>query len=141
LPSLFKKPIHYWVSETISLNTPKMDLRKSDFGLTAGQRRLRWLEREGDPFVEALRVSMDELPLFTPYVRKGATAMFPDVLNGFYRPDAGRSTLALITSTNPGHVILERTAAEFEAYGDFGLQDKRWESPEDVEKQIMASDL
>ncbi len=141
LSSLFKKPIHFWVSETISLNTPKLDLRYRNFKLSEGQRLVRRLEERTDPFVEALRVSLDELRLFKPYVEKGATAMFPDVVNRLYRPDGGRSTLVLRTSPHPRPVILERTAEEFEAYEDLGAPDKRWESMEDVEKLALESDL
>jgi hypothetical protein len=141
LSSLFKNPIHYWVSETISVNTPKIDMQYRDFGLSEDQKLIRRLEMTTDPFVEALRISMDELPLFKSYVRSNGTAMFPDVINGLYKPDSGRSTLVLKTSPNPNPVILERTAEEFETYEDFDVPDKRWESPEDVEKMAMESDL
>ena len=141
LASLFKKPIHYWVSETISINTPKLDMRYRDFALSEDQKLLRRLEMTTDPFVEALRISISELPLFKSYVKVNGTAMFPDILNGLYKPDGGRSTLVLRTSTNPKPVILERTAEEFEVYEDFGVPDKRWESPEDVEELATRTDL
>jgi len=93
-------------------------------------------DSDKDPFVDVLRISMEELIDFRERVVSGKTAMFPDIVNGLYRPDRGRSTLALPTSSNPNPVILERTAAEFEDYEGLGLAEKRWESPEDV--RIMA---
>lgn len=131
---LFKKPIHYWVSETISINTPRLDLRRRNFGLDGDMALLRRIDQGSDPFVEALRVSMDELPLFKPYVLKRATAMFPDILNGLYRPDRGRSTLALQTASSQNPVILEQVGRDFEGYGDLDLGWKRWHSPEELER-------
>jgi len=137
--SLYHVPIHYWVSETISLNTPKMDMGQKGFGLSEDQRVVRRVEGAVDPFVEALRVSLDELPFFKSYVQHGATAMFPDAINGSYRPDRGRSTLKLATAANQNPVILERVGEEFEAYEDLGLGWKRWHSPDEVE--MLATEV
>jgi hypothetical protein len=96
------------------------------------------LETGVDPYVEALRISMDELPRFRQKVEEGKTAMFPNIFNGNYAPNSGGSTLRLETSLRSDPVILERTSEEFEAYEDLGLPDKRWESPEEVNRMCKG---
>ena len=140
LSALYGDPIHYWVSETISLNTPKVDLARKDFGLSEDQLLVRRVEGGIDPFTDALRVSLNELPFFKTYVQRGATAMFPDVINGSYQPDRGRSTLRLVTAAKPKRSILERVGEEFEAYEDLDLGWKRWHSPDEVEMVAMESE-
>lgn len=140
LGKLFQKPIHHWVSETISLNTPKLDLDAPGFGLTPLQLRIRNLEAGSDPFVEGLRNSLRELPDFRRNVESGKTAMFPNVIKGDYRPDGGRSTLVLRTSKSEKPVRLERTSEEFEVYEDLRTSDKRWHSDAEVERVAIVGD-
>jgi len=141
LSGLFRGMLHYWVSETISLQTPKLKSDQPELGLNPAQLRIRKMEYTSDPFVEAFRNSLREIPHFSHNVEMGRTAMFPDIINGLYKPDRGRSTLLLKTSVRKRPVILEQTSKEFEGYEDFGLLDKRWESPNDVERAAMESDL
>lgn len=129
---------NYWVSETISRSTPAIDLDKPDFGLSTFDITFRNKhEINGDPFVEVLDKSLAELPAFTKKVHQGKVAMFPDIFNGFYRPDKDHSRLTLKTGEDPQKPLkLEDVDEEFMNYEDFDLEYRRWKGREEKSPQL-----
>ncbi|MCK5611700.1 hypothetical protein KAR91_58065 [Candidatus Pacearchaeota archaeon] len=119
----------FWVSETIGRNTPPIDLSRSDFGLDPNEIMARYkYERNGDPFVEVLGKSMNEIDDFPEGVIRGRMGMFPDIFNGFYQPNRENSFLFLETGVDSQNPLrLEEVGIEFEEYEDFGISQKRWE--------------
>lgn len=124
---------NFWVSETIGRNTPPIDLSRGDFGLDPREIMVRdKYERNGDPFVEVLGKSMNEIEDFSDSIIKGQIAMFPDIFNGTYQPNREESILFLRTGINPDcPVKLEDTGEEFQDYEDFSIPQKRWKSEEE----------
>jgi len=127
LPDLLKKhPIHFWVSETISRTTPPIDLERRDFGFTPREIMYRDKnEASDDPFPEFLGKTMNVIPDFLDRVRKGETAMFPDIANRLYYPYKQHSLLTLRTGLKTP-LKLHDIGREFDAYEDLGEKPKRW---------------
>jgi hypothetical protein len=129
-PSLIKKFIQenqlsFWVSETISIAVPKFDPFAPGFDLNLKSPRGRKSELRSDPFVEALKKTIDTAPDFLEDVKSGKTAMFPDIVSRLYAPDGNRSKINLKTGLGKP-LELERLGQEFEAYEDLGSKHRRW---------------
>lgn len=127
LRSFLKKfPPRYWVSETISDTTPSLDPQRSDLGRPNLKTAYRvQIERADDPFVELLSGTLEQIPDFSDRVAKGETAMFPNVVNGTYKPDGENSTILLKTGLGIP-LLLHELGKEFEAYEDLGTHCRRW---------------
>jgi len=125
-----KNKLSAWVSETISIAIPKFDPFAPGFDLAVAATLKRKRELRSDPFVEVLKETVDVVPGFLDNVKRGHVAMFPDVVNGLYKPDGKRSTLTLKTGSGKP-LPLERLGQEFENYEDLGLKHRRWGKEED----------
>lgn len=121
------KPLHFWVSETISPNTPPLDLSDEDLGLLASDeiRDERATDRFTDPYPEALLNTLTFIPDLFKKARLGQVALFPDQANGLYKPNYAQSAITLKTGTKTP-LPLSRLGLEFQDYEDLQVGDRRW---------------
>lgn len=116
-------PLSFWVSETISDETSSMHIERGNLVHSAEPNNLhtigmRLLNTALEPYFDVLDATMKERPGFLQDVRKGATAMFPDFVNGAFVPNGDKgATLKLRTSPFPEvPVRLPTVGAEFWSY-------------------------
>lgn len=135
-------PLHFWVSETIADSTPPLTLLPyGRIGLGRGIRTVvSLLANIGhDSFAQILDSTMRGRPNFVEDVIYDRTAMFPDLINGNYRPNFEQSDLCLRTGLEPSiNLPLSSAGKEFEDYEDFNT-DRRWIPDTDDEEQKTAA--
>lgn len=124
-------PFNFVVSETISHGTPPMVYRDGqfevtideNFGDTSGQ-YAKYVSTI-DPFPILMRILLSKRPSFVEDVRSGRVALFPDIANGDYIPELGKSRIFLRTDIGRYPVLLPRIGEEFSMYEDLGCT-MRW---------------
>jgi hypothetical protein len=126
-----------WISETFSRTTRPLRVKngKVVYGDSRAMRdpRLReafeWLDAKKatiDPFTHLLEKTLKANPDFESDVRKGKTAMFPDVINGLFVTSPKGARLKLETSNVAVHQSLPQIGSEFSDYEVLGLGG-RWQ--------------
>ncbi len=120
---LKKYPPTYWVSETISDNTPPLILNLFNLGVI--DKYHSEIERVNDPLVGLLSGTVQHDPEFFNKVLRREIAMFPDPVHNLYRPNKLKSTLTLKTGSGKP-LLLDRVGEEFEDYEDLEVNQKRW---------------
>jgi|GEM_PF-1540421 len=139
-------PLSSWISETIAFTTPKIDVTDNDARIVVSGTRNRVAAAAGlvqtqqfDPFPQAFINTVRYRTGFLGDVRQGRTAMFPNIVNGDYRPDHDNSTIRLRTSNDSAQVRLDHVGDEFADYEALG-DDKRWqwEDPEAMVRELDA---
>ena len=93
-------PLAHWVSETFGCNTSRLFVDGNRICLDGGRKAVAHatINLSSDPFeVVACGTAMVR-PSFVSDVKACRTAMFPDLINGLYRPDFENSVLGLRTA-------------------------------------------
>lgn len=133
-------PIRSWISETISMGTPRIKKVGDDWQVEFRNEREAFfsqMEQGLDPFVKVFGASVSIIKDFENKVKNGQIAMFPDLINGLYRPDTDQSTLQFRTGLK-GNFALPRAGEEFENFENFtiGQRGTRWGHDPELEKEL-----
>jgi hypothetical protein len=131
-----KDPIQYWISETFSTGTPPLDTNLYRHNMSAAEIMFdEWKmdEQENvDPFPHIYWNSRNNLKLLKKNVKRGKTAMFPDPINGHFKPNMKRSALRLMTGLEPHRrLMLKNIGSEFYEYEDLKNGYQRWKTGND----------
>ncbi len=141
LESLLSSMPHFWVSETVMSHTlhstPKLDLYQDDLGLSITEKVRQNRILNSDPFVTLLKRTIELIPEFRELVEKGKIAMFPDIVNGLYKPDKDSSRMQLKTGTGDS-LLLHEIGREFDNYEDLELEVNRWSVDSDNEEETLS---
>jgi len=134
--SLFEGlPVSQWISETVGLRMPRMDVKNGGVDVVQNDRIRSWrlMNRCADPFPDVLINTVKNRRGFLNDVKSGRIAMFPDLVNGDFVPDFDKSHLRLRTSVDPSkYVSLDKVGDEFSGYEVVGKKD-RWSNTDDVD--------
>jgi len=118
-------PVQSWVSETISEVTPRMRFDGDDVVVSPVFGKHVFRDLHADPFPHVLNRTLQGIPSFVAGVKSRRTAMFPDLVNGFYRPDMLNSKLVLRSSDSRTPRSLPDVGDDLNGYEDFGIH-SRW---------------
>lgn len=114
-------PLNFWVSETFSCVTPRLEVRRDHVELVGDEMARAAARAQAilDPFHIVAMATAQERPHFIRDVREGTTAMFPNIVNGQFVPDAIQGArIQLKTGVQKSHVPLYETGREFWPYGE-----------------------
>ena len=123
----FVKYTSNWISETIGHTTPNLDAKgqpiikdESDaFAAIIG-------DLSADPFPLIVRSSIRHIPDFNEKVQSGKINMFPDFINGDYKPNKDNSTMRLHFGEGKTHQLLKNLGNEYRKYPVLQMQNNRW---------------
>jgi len=142
-PQIFEQigeeKIQFWISETITMNTPNFQVSKFTKSIRMTYEDLMSYELTGmlDPFPQVFANIARSRPDFEHDVESGNVAFFPDFINGLYKPDINGGTLRLKTWLNNDKPLFE-TWNEFEYIRPFNLGD-RWADMEAMKQELWIS--
>lgn len=127
---VYDLPLHYVVSETIGPSTPVIEKSGKDW-VTKGKRRdvdLSMISHmDMDPFPNVFMNAMRYRPQLEDDVRRGRAAMFPNLIQGNFRPNNAGSTLVLNTSPDRAPLKLSDVGREFRDFEEFAIGNyRRW---------------
>jgi len=119
LPPFLSKHLNFWVSETICIATPAIEVTDTEVRYkTEDPQEIMLADAKNklDPFPQILALSIEQLENFVNRVKTGNTAMWPDIINRDYKPDKIHSTIKLLTGTSTEHIELSEIGEEFYDY-------------------------
>lgn len=125
-------PLNLAVSETVSFNNPAMVVKGSQFEVVNARNDMVESALASDRFFDPYPLVMMNLarvvPGFISDVRKNLIGLFPDIVNGDFKPAFLKTALRLQTSRRSERVRLEDLGREFYEYEDFmGTHNARWQ--------------
>ncbi len=121
-------PLSSWISETISTGTVQIRIQDNDVCVPRSEAAqfAIMLDSLHDPYVEVLANTVRGRRHFIDDVKKGRTAMFPDLANGLYAPNPKDPRITLRTGTAKTAIPLQNIGQEFSEFEDFGSHHKRF---------------
>lgn len=126
LARIWKDKIQYWISETISYQTPPFYIDSEQGGLMIPEEDIMsyGIASVLDPFPEVIANIITHNPNFEKDVKSREVALFPDYVNNLYIPNNEHSTLELATFSH-GPQSLRNTWQEFWHLKAFDVN-RRW---------------
>ena len=128
LEKLWESKINSWISETISLQTPRMKIDESRkiVQIHKADREFYDLARIIDPFPEVVQALLNRHATFIDDVRAWKSVFFPDFVNWLYVPKGEKSTLTLKSSDTPDiSRFLKQVGSDFNHLQPWNAQN-RW---------------